>query len=412
MDQTYPDGGRELATVETGTLALITGAEIDRQIATAKKYPRSQRDFLANATGLVTYNQTVAEECIYTLKRKEPDGSEKLIRGPSVRFAEIILSCYSNVRAGARVVGEDAEFIYAQGIFHDLERNVALTRETQRRIVGRNNRRYGVDMIGVTGNAACSIAFRNAIVAGVPGALWRPIYIAAEQCIAGTKETLAARRTTAIEALTKMGANEAQIYAYLGVRGIEDIGLDHIITLRGIFTSVRDGELSIAEAFAIESTEQQFAAPSAKPKAAPEPRASTSNAAGPAEQRSEAAQTDAGGAASNVAEKAGSAPETAEATSGDLGRADPMRTKPEEAQAAAGGNPAIPPFELAADPAPKRARDDGPRLSAAHIGVIEKKAQMVGVKREDVEAQFGGKLETLAASRFTEINGWISSLNV
>lgn len=54
----------------------------------------------------------------------------------------------------------------AQGVFHDLERNVAITYEVRRRIVDKNGRRYKPDMIGVTANAACSIALRNAILRG------------------------------------------------------------------------------------------------------------------------------------------------------------------------------------------------------------------------------------------------------
>ncbi|MFN8826683.1 MAG: hypothetical protein ACK501_17070, partial [Planctomycetota bacterium] len=45
-----------------------------------------------------------------------------------------------------------------------------------RRITGKNGRRYSSDMIGVTGNAACSIALRNAVFRGIPRAFWIDIY--------------------------------------------------------------------------------------------------------------------------------------------------------------------------------------------------------------------------------------------
>ncbi|KAG1166891.1 hypothetical protein G6F35_017935 [Rhizopus arrhizus] len=106
---------------------------------------------------MVTLSQSIAEQCVYALPR---DG--KTIEGPSARFAEVIASAWGNNRAGARVIDDKGEFIIAQGVFHDLERNVAITYEVQRRIVDRQGRRFKPDMIGVTANAACSIALRNA----------------------------------------------------------------------------------------------------------------------------------------------------------------------------------------------------------------------------------------------------------
>ncbi len=102
-------------------------------------------------------------------------------RGAERPAAEIVTSAWGNCRAGARVVDEGAEFITAQGVFHDLERNVQVTMEVRRRITGKNGRRYSSDMIGVTGNAACSIALRNAVFRGIPRAFWIDIYDAARK---------------------------------------------------------------------------------------------------------------------------------------------------------------------------------------------------------------------------------------
>jgi hypothetical protein len=44
-----------------------------------------------------------------------------------------------------------AEFVTAQGVFHDLERNVAITYEVQRRIVDKEGHRYSADMVGREG---------------------------------------------------------------------------------------------------------------------------------------------------------------------------------------------------------------------------------------------------------------------
>ncbi len=166
MNDQYEDG-REVSamSVEGGTVALLNRSEIDMQVATAHKFPRSIKRFRQEALQMVTLNESVAESCIYALPR-----SGKTIEGPSARFAEVVASAWGNCRAGARVVSDAGDFITAQGVFHDLERNVAITYEVQRRITDKNNRRFNADMIGVTGNAASSIALRNAILKGVPKA--------------------------------------------------------------------------------------------------------------------------------------------------------------------------------------------------------------------------------------------------
>ncbi len=233
------------AVVESQTLALLNKSEIDQQIATAHRYPRSIKRFIEEATALVTLNDQVAQECIYALPR---DG--KTIEGPSARMAEIIASCWGNSRAGARVVAEDGEFVTAQGAFHDLERNVAITYEVKRRIVDRQGRRYKPDMIGVTANAACSIALRNAILKGVPKAFWSSMYDAARHVIMGDAKTLTNRRADALAYLQKLGATQEMVLNLLGVPGVEEITPEMLVTLRGIATAIRDGDTTVEQAFA------------------------------------------------------------------------------------------------------------------------------------------------------------------
>lgn len=153
---------------EEGMVALLNRSEIEQQIATARRFPRSIKRFRDESMQMVTLSESVAEQCIYALPR---DG--KTIEGPSARFAEVIASAWGNCRAGARVVDDKGEFVVSQGVFHDLERNVAITYEVQRRITNKKGQRFSADMIGVTANAACSIALRNAILKGVPKAFWK-----------------------------------------------------------------------------------------------------------------------------------------------------------------------------------------------------------------------------------------------
>src|SRR6185437_15379881 len=197
------------------TLAILSRGEIDVQIATAKKYPRSVAKFTRECTELVTMSQSVAAECIYAL----PRGGKK-IEGPSSRFAEVVISCWQNSRAGTRVVSVDDKTITAQGVFHDLERNVAVTYESRRRITDSKGNRFNDDMITMTGNAACSIALRNAVLKGVPKAFWAQIYERARHAVIGDVKSLVQSRQQAIELFGKMGVTPEMVFHALGIQGI------------------------------------------------------------------------------------------------------------------------------------------------------------------------------------------------
>lgn len=265
MNDRYEEG-REVAgmSVESGTVALLNRSEIDMQVATAHKFPRSIKRFRNEALQMVTLNESVAESCIYALPR-----GDKTIEGPSARFAEVVASAWGNCRAGARVVSDQGDFITAQGMFYDCERNVGLTYEVQRRITDKRGNRFNADMIGVTGNAASSIALRNAILKGVPKAFWDDMYQAARAVVMGDFSTLANRRADALKAFVAFGVTNEQVFAKLGVEGTHDITLEHLVTLRGLITAIKEGDTTPELAFATDGGAKPAATKPAKPQAEP-----------------------------------------------------------------------------------------------------------------------------------------------
>ena len=250
IDETMGEG-HLVDTPDTGTLAILNQSEINQQIATAKRFPRSITNFMKEAVSLVTMNAQTAAECNYALPR---DG--KVISGPSARFAEIVAYSWGNCRAGARVVSEGEEFIVAQGVMYDLEKNVAITYEVQRRIVDRNGRKFKTDMIGVTANAACSIALRNAVLKGVPKALWHPAYKKALSTIAGKTETLSERRENALREFGAYRVTPDMVYRVLGINGQQDISLDHLVIITGMLTALKDGDSTPEDMFRTRADEK------------------------------------------------------------------------------------------------------------------------------------------------------------
>lgn len=237
-----PEDGNETPVEEMGN--LVSTAEINQQIATAKRFPRSIENFIKDAERLVSLNINVASQCTYALKR-----SGKTIEGPSARFAEIINSCYGNVRSAARVVDIGDEYITAEGICYDLQKNNAIRYEVIRRITDKDGNRYNSDMIGVTGNAACSIAIRNAILKVIPKAFWQDIWEKAKDVARGDEKTFGERRNNVIETFKKMGVTPQQIYTSLGISGLNDMTRDHMVTLAAILTAIKDGDTTVEQEF-------------------------------------------------------------------------------------------------------------------------------------------------------------------
>lgn len=240
-------------TPSLGALEQQTRGEIDVQIATAKRYPRSIRTFMQTALEMATLDEDTAEACFYALPR---DG--KTVEGPSVRLAEICASAWGHMRAQSRIVSEDERFITAQAGAWDMQNNVAFAFEVRRRITTSEkkkagqvipSKKYSDDMVVVTGNAASSIALRNAVFKVIPSAYWRPVYLKCREVAVGTAETLADRRAKMLAYFQKMGVTNARVFEVLGVPGIEDVTLDHLGTLKGLATAIKDGDTSVDEAF-------------------------------------------------------------------------------------------------------------------------------------------------------------------
>ena len=237
----------EQKAVADVSLAIgLTRAEIDTQIATARAWPRSIKRATDDILSLATLDEETATECMYALPR-----AGKPIQGPSIRLAEIIQQSWGNCRVAARVVHVDRteKYVEAEGIYHDLETNSATMARVRRRIADSKGRLYSDDMIIVTGNAACSIAKRNAILGGVPKPVWRRAYDASQKVVKGTIETLTVTRDKSLKAFANFGVKPDQVFVALGVVGLEDIGLDHIPILRGMFSALKNGEATVEEMF-------------------------------------------------------------------------------------------------------------------------------------------------------------------
>lgn len=251
--------------VSVTAIESIERAQIDMQITTARKYPRLLSKVKKDMISFATLDQETAESCFYTL----PRGAKKIM-GPSVRLAEIALSCFQNLRAGTRIVDTVVNpdrlggHVTIQAVCHDLENNVAVSIEKRRRIVGKiiyeGGQRAGTkpvdeDDINLAANAGSAIAFRDAVFKIVPGALIKPVYEQAKMVAIGDASTLADRRNTAVEKFAKMGVSKDRVLLAVEKKSLEDVNLADLETLFGLFTAIKDGATTIDDAFPVAAPE-------------------------------------------------------------------------------------------------------------------------------------------------------------
>ena len=227
-----------------GPSAGLVGGDVDLQVRTAKEFPRSVGKSKELAMTLATLDKEVAAACIYAVPR-----AGKVIEGPSTRLAEIMAGAWGNLRVAAKTVGEDDKFVYAQAIAWDLENNTAISYETRRKITTREGQRYNDDMIAVTSNAVVSIALRNVVFRIIPRAYVNEIYMAARKAAAGSARTLKQQRVEIFSFFEEKGIAEQQILDLLSLAKIDDVTLDHLATLKGIATSMKEGLVSVETIF-------------------------------------------------------------------------------------------------------------------------------------------------------------------
>lgn len=222
----------------------INRAEIDIQVATAKKYPRDVNKSLNLIETYATMDKETADECFYVLRK-----GGNVIEGLSVRMAEIIAGAWGNIRVQSRIVGNDGRTITAQAICHDLETNYAVSKEVKRRITDKEGRTYSEDMQVMTGNAAASIAFRNAVLAVVPKAVTKNVTSKVKQVSMGQALDLEVSRQNLVAYFAKLNVSVEQILLYLEVDRVENIDSDMVFELRGVANAIKEGTTTVHEVF-------------------------------------------------------------------------------------------------------------------------------------------------------------------
>jgi hypothetical protein len=264
----------EIAVFESSTaLEALTRAEVDVQIATAHQHPRAVSKCIDQMKALATLTPEIAASMTWI--RDVGKGNRK--DGPSVRLAEIVASCWGNISAGSRVIEIGESAIVAQGITHDLEKNYRYQHETRRRILDKNGKRYTEANIIINANAACSIAFREAVFHAVPRSIVNSVWDEAKRVALSDDKGFLKRRQNAFAWFAKKGADTERVLAALGRTDLEQITSADVQTLQGIFQAMETGETTLDEAIpplamAFSTATSEGTEPPSTPPAGPSPQ--------------------------------------------------------------------------------------------------------------------------------------------
>lgn len=236
----------ESQQVQLSQIDAVERANIDSQVATAKQYPRNVRRSIDNSVVMATMNFETAKSCGYALPR-----GGKPITGPSVHLAKIIVSNWGNMRTEAKVVQITDKQIISRGTAWDLETNTASAFEVRRSIIDKYGKRYSDDMITVTGNAANSIAYRNAVFSVIPKGIIERVYQSAQNLITGDlsdSDKLLKTRTNIINSFSNnYGITEEEVIKLCGKLTTNQIKSEEIALLIGMQQSLKDGDTTVDE---------------------------------------------------------------------------------------------------------------------------------------------------------------------
>lgn len=270
--------------LEVAPMESITKAEIDVQISTALAHPRSLAQFYRRAEAMITADQDTAESCFFKITR-----GGKVIEGESIRMAEIVASCYGNLRSAVHISGYTPTRVSVRAVCHDLETNNLIAVEKQSKTTYSDGRPYNEDMAITIANATISKALRDAIFRVVPKALLKPLREKAKLVAFGTGQAFIDRRHKAFlwATLTRKVPAD-RVLAVLGVKGEEDMTVEHLEILTGLKNAIMEGDQTVDEAFPpIVDAKPMFEHPEKQkqeaPKAEPKKEAKAKTTPAPAE---------------------------------------------------------------------------------------------------------------------------------
>jgi len=213
---------------------------------------RDIKKLLLEIEQLATLDVHVAMSCFYVLFKEG-----KPFVGVSVRFAEIIGSCWGGIESGAKVIANpDGKSITVTGFVKDLEKNSNFSVQVMRRTVNYKGERMSSEEIIQATNAASSIAFRNALFKAIPAALFTTVAKNIKNYIVENIDESDVLEL-AIEYFSSKKISSKDLMKKLEVENLKGLTAEKIYLLIGLKNAIEEGDTTIHEAFGIEEVKPQ-----------------------------------------------------------------------------------------------------------------------------------------------------------
>lgn len=251
-------GGGEAVNMEVmapSAAMAMERAAVDNQVATAKAYPRSMAQFRKKALDMVSLDPETADSCNYVRpvgkKKDEKTGEWKMeyAEGPSIRAAEIVAAAYTNLRFKSVVVEQTERYVRVEGQAWDMENNVAASVQRVETTVKKDGTPYTESHRNVVALAALAKVQRDAIFKVVPRALFKPVMEHAKEVAKKHVPALSERLKRVQAWVSTLKVDEKRVFAALNVQGWADMGEEHLSTITGLRTSMKEENIPVDEVF-------------------------------------------------------------------------------------------------------------------------------------------------------------------
>ena len=211
----------------------VIRAEIDSMVATARAYPRDLTNVKKEILELAMTDEEIAKSCFYAYKR-----GGKMVIGPSIRFAEIIMYSWEHLKVKTRIVGQTNKFITCEAIAWDMEKNSCSQTEYQSRITDKSGNTYGDDMIAITAMSGQARARRNAIFDVIPPAVLKNIMDKVKGKSLGGFDDLEKSIAKSMQYFENEGISKESVLNILGKERQSKMTVDDLATLRAMIRQV------------------------------------------------------------------------------------------------------------------------------------------------------------------------------
>jgi hypothetical protein len=247
------EGSAAAAIVRAGD--TLIRLENTTQMTVAVQRPRDNKAVLDEALAVLELSPILVERAIYSKPvGRDEDDKMKHAEGLSIRSAEELRRIYGNNSVGGSVIADRTDDVLIGAVFVDMEKNTRFAVEKAVSKFYKTRKGQVVQhqpdrLMDVVVPAHMSKLLREVILRSLPA--WLKAEFEAKARDLATKGKLPTLRKRMIESFAAMPVpvDEAAILRHLGKEKAGEITREDVVTMRGIYTAILEGEMAVETAF-------------------------------------------------------------------------------------------------------------------------------------------------------------------